>query len=790
MVILEENETEEWRDLQGVALRATKDIHTEEEVYISYGEIDTWKKVFTCVCCKCSGRCNSQPPSPTAHDTWLQSIKNALNPSPQLQYNDIETNLKNDHVTLHHSIARQGKQSKPSRTAKPQEICIQQASNPRSFSYLTVQETAPTGPQIKAFLQLPRSASIFLSCRGSLLPEDMTSTSLNRTAEEVITVHQDELQTLWKDTYTACELPLLKAFGTKALWGDTMKWGLSPHRRSQVHIFCTFAWMHLDIAYKKFEENGDWASFKQNLREIPELHKPAGATTICFPVNIPNIHWYLSVLLTQENAQLLFDSLQSCTGKTGHQKAADTIWAWKRAIWDDEDSPDLAPQLKPLTIDRQTHLTTALRMDLSQPPNMPPPKTSTVWESVQQTDGTSCGIFVIVRLIALTRGWPIESVISTTLPITLMRAWLMHIVMSLTDRAPLGACARCKKTKILAAIFAGATICIRCLNRTPTRDDKRDDNLHAHSAKPPSKLPQTKVTTEKPSSKPPTTPTLLVDEDNKGPRPMHSETRNLSPQHHHTELGRQQRMKDHSAAARRAWKRPRYKTKTKNRSWNKCPDCGERACECTPTSSEESEEEARESSGTPTAPGQPLPRAPTRNRSTSSADTIDSNSVDDDNDSHSVSQDESEKDEQERDTHMHSDSFEEDNQPYTETQTASETVPVKTMKEKTRDAAAHTFLVRETFLHQIQTGPQAPSRPSPVSIASRTLAKAAGDFNNFEPEDWALLTAQNQKWFNTKMKPVIKEFKRSGKTTEWDSNTKPKPPELSTHKSIKSSSPT
>jgi basic membrane lipoprotein Med (substrate-binding protein (PBP1-ABC) superfamily) len=48
-----------------------------------------------------------------------------------------------------------------------------------------------------------------------------------------------------------------------ALWGDTMKWGLSPHRRPQVHIFCTFAWMHLEIAYEKFKENGDWASFKQ-----------------------------------------------------------------------------------------------------------------------------------------------------------------------------------------------------------------------------------------------------------------------------------------------------------------------------------------------------------------------------------------------------------------------------------------------------------------------------------------------------------------------------------------------
>jgi hypothetical protein len=89
-----------------------------------------------------------------------------------------------------------------------------------------------------------------------------------------------------------------------------------------------------------------------------------------------------------------------------------------------------------------------------------------------------------------------------------------------------------------------------------------------------------------------------------------------------------------------------------------------------------------------------------------------------------VPQDESEKDEQEHDTHsVHSDISEEDNQHDTETQTDFEMVPVKTMKEKTRDVAARAFLTREMFLHRIQTGPQAPPRPSPVSIASRTLAK-------------------------------------------------------------------
>jgi hypothetical protein len=156
---------------------------------------------------------------------------------------------------------------------------------------------------------------------------------------------------------------------------------------------------------------------------------------------------------------------------------------------------------------------------------------------------------------------------------------------------------------------------------------------------------------------------------------------------------------------------------------------------------------------------------------------MDSNSVDDDKGSHSIPQDESEKDEQESDTHMHCDSAEEDNQHGT----APEMVPVKTMKEKTRDAATRAFLARETFLHRIQTGPQAPPRPSSLSIASRTLAQAARDLNNFEPEDWALLTAQSQEWYNTKMKPAIRELKRSRRTTEWDSATKGSNPQNSIH---------
>ena len=126
MVILKEDDkTGEWRDLQGVALRAKRDIQTDEEIFISYGEIDTWKKVFTCACCKCSDLCDPQPPPPTVHRTWLQGIRNALNPSPQGEYSEIEANLKKDHVTLFHDTARQGKQARTSRAAKPQEICIQ-----------------------------------------------------------------------------------------------------------------------------------------------------------------------------------------------------------------------------------------------------------------------------------------------------------------------------------------------------------------------------------------------------------------------------------------------------------------------------------------------------------------------------------------------------------------------------------------------------------------------------------------------------------------------------------------
>ncbi len=147
----------------------------------------------------------------------------------------------------------------------------------------------------------------------------------------------------------------------------------------------------------------------------------------------------------------------------------------------------------------------------------------------------------------------------------------------------------------------------------------------------------------------------------------------------------------------------------------------------------------------------------------------DSNISEDESDSHSEPQDESDKDEQEGGTRGMQSVISDHH--CSETQTAFEMTPVKTMKEKTKDAAALASRARETFLHQIQASPQAPPRPSPAAIASRTLAKAAGDLNNFEPEDWARLTVQGQEWFNTKLKPAIKELKRLRRTAEWDTAT-------------------
>ena len=838
MVILREDDAGEWRDLQGVALRATRDISTEEEIFISYGEIDTWKKVFTCACCKCSGRCDPQPPPPTANQ-WPQSIRSASNLSPNVKYSELETDLKKDHITLFHSSLKQGKQPKPNRTAKPGEICVQRANSPRTLLNLTVLETTPLEPQIRDLLKLPHSTPIFLSSQGSLLPKDRTPSTLNLAPEDIITVHQDELKTIWKGSSSTCDLSLLKAFGTDnmiggheinqvmrwALWGNTIEWGLSPHRLTNVHTFCTFAWMHLETAYGKFTVDNDWISFRQTLRGIPELNKPTAASIVCFPINIPRLHWYLGTLLLHDNALLLLDSLQSFTTTSRHQRAADTIWAWKHAIWDERDTPDPAPALQPLAPAREAQLTDSLRADPPRFPTKLPPKSSAVWKSVQQTDGTSCGIFVIARLIAITRGWPIEAAISSTLPVADMRAWLMHVAISLTDRAPLGACVRCKKQKILAAKHAGATVCIKCLNNTPTLDPHLPTALKPQATRP------------QPPSKSPTTPTLPVDEDNKGPCPMHSETRNPSP-HLHAQLRKQQDPKDHSATARRVWKRSRRKTKTRNRSWNKCPDCGERACECTLTSSEDSESETREPHGPLITPKQPLPRAPTPYRSTPTngtqkdepppkdtptdthktksqlwnkcpdcgeraCDCILTSSPDSEmearepsgtptaptasplyrftphrstempDDNHSEPKDTSDQDKQECDTHsMHSDISEDDNQHHSETQKAFDMTPIRTMREKTKDAAALAALARETFLHQIETNAQAPPRPSSLSSASRTLAKVAGDLNNFDPEDWTLLTLQSQEWFNTKMKPAITELKRSRKTTEWDTTTR------------------
>jgi hypothetical protein len=117
-----------------------------------------------------------------------------------------------------------------------------------------------------------------------------------------------------------------------------MEWGLSPHSLANVHIFYTFAWLPLETDYGKLMDDNDWTSFKQTLRQVPELSKPTTVKTICFPVNIPGLHWYLGSLLLHENAQLLFDSLQSFTKAIRHQRAADIIWAWKQSIWDDDST--------------------------------------------------------------------------------------------------------------------------------------------------------------------------------------------------------------------------------------------------------------------------------------------------------------------------------------------------------------------------------------------------------------------------------------------------------------------
>jgi hypothetical protein len=73
--------------------------------------------------------------------------------------------------------------------------------------------------------------------------------------------------------------------------------------------------------------------------------------------------------------------------------------------------------------------------------------------------------------------------------------------------------------------------------------------------------------------------------------------------------------------------------------------------------------------------------------------------------------------------------------------------------------------------------PQAPPCPSSLTTASHTLAKTVGILNNFNPENWTLLTAQSQEWYITKMQPVIKELRHTRRTTEWDTiTTCPSPP--------------
>jgi len=100
--------------------------------------------------------------------------------------------------------------------SKPIEICVQQTKILQIFSNLTFLETTPIGPQIRALLQLPNSTPIFLSSRGCLLPGNVTPLTLNPTTD-IITVHQNELQTLWKNSSSTCGLSLLHDMGTDSM---------------------------------------------------------------------------------------------------------------------------------------------------------------------------------------------------------------------------------------------------------------------------------------------------------------------------------------------------------------------------------------------------------------------------------------------------------------------------------------------------------------------------------------------------------------------------------------------
>ena len=170
----------------------------------------------------------------------------------KVQRNRSKSQKRPHQPLLRNLAARQVVQAQP-RGQAPRNLCttgepptqLLFPRNTRNSSTSTPDKSLSTAPPLCPCRPLPPRVP----------PGDVTPSTLNRTAEDVITVHQSELQTLWKGTSTACDLSLLQVFGTDsmiggleinqvlrwALWGNTSEWGLSPFRRTKVHIFCTFA---------------------------------------------------------------------------------------------------------------------------------------------------------------------------------------------------------------------------------------------------------------------------------------------------------------------------------------------------------------------------------------------------------------------------------------------------------------------------------------------------------------------------------------------------------------------
>ncbi len=113
---------EDWFQLVGVALRADRAIREGEEILIQYvgvGRSGHFRKVFECMCCRCSGRCSQSTRS--SEGVWINTVDRINTEEEMRSLREMERQIvtdRNNLPGLRRAFPGTTKRTGPDRTIK------------------------------------------------------------------------------------------------------------------------------------------------------------------------------------------------------------------------------------------------------------------------------------------------------------------------------------------------------------------------------------------------------------------------------------------------------------------------------------------------------------------------------------------------------------------------------------------------------------------------------------------------------------------------------------------------